>query len=66
MIEAAEVFKINPKFSLDNFAKTLPPARDQLKRDAFIYALRKSRVARQTAATLYPTSPLLLFCHLTT
>jgi adenylate cyclase len=41
-IEAAEVFKINPKFSLDNFAKTFPPARDQSKRDAFIYALRKA------------------------
>ncbi|RPI65667.1 MAG: hypothetical protein EHM38_11345 [Geobacteraceae bacterium] len=41
-IEAAEVFKINPKFSLDNFSKTLPPAKDQSKRDAFIYALRQA------------------------
>jgi adenylate cyclase len=42
--EAAEVLKINPKFSLDNYAKVRPPRdpRDQSRRDAHINALRKA------------------------
>jgi len=40
--EAAEVLRINPKFSLDNYAKILPPARDQSRRDEYINALRKA------------------------
>jgi TolB-like protein len=40
--EAAEVLRINPKFSLDNFAKKLPPSKDQSRRDEYINALRKA------------------------
>jgi len=43
--EAAEVLRINPKFSLNNYAKALPPLppnQDQSKRDEFINALRKA------------------------
>jgi len=40
--EAAEVLRINPKFSLDNFAKKLPPPKDQPRRDEYISALRKA------------------------
>ena len=39
--EAAEVLRINPKLSLDNFAKTLP-YKDQSQTDRFIGALRKA------------------------
>ncbi len=39
-VEAAEVLRINPKFSLDYFAKTLP-YRDQKMINNFIGALRK-------------------------
>ncbi len=40
--EAAEVIRINPNFSLDNYAKRLPPPQDQSKRDEYINALRKA------------------------
>ena len=40
--EAAEVLRINPKFSLDNHVKSLPPPQDQSKRDENINALRKA------------------------
>jgi len=43
--EAAEVIRINPKFSLDNYVKALPPLppnQDQSKRDGYIIALRKA------------------------
>ena len=39
--EAAEVLRINPKFSLDSFAKTLP-YKDQSEKDKIINALRKA------------------------
>ncbi|MBI5967326.1 MAG: adenylate/guanylate cyclase domain-containing protein [Deltaproteobacteria bacterium] len=39
--EAAEVLRINPKFSLDDYAKKLP-SRDQPRRDEYINALRKA------------------------
>jgi adenylate cyclase len=39
--EAAEVLRINPKFSLDDYAKKLP-LRDQSRRDEYINALRKA------------------------
>ena len=39
--EAAEVLRINPKFSLDSYAKLLTYS-DQAKRDNFIGALRKA------------------------
>jgi adenylate cyclase len=39
--EAAEVLRINPKFSLDNYAKKLS-LRDQSRRDEYINALRKA------------------------
>ena len=39
--EAAEVLRINPKFSLDNHAKTLP-FKDQSAIDRYIGALRKA------------------------
>jgi len=40
--EAAEVLRINPKFSLDNHVKKFPPPRDQSERDEYINALRKA------------------------
>jgi len=40
--EAVEVLRINPKFSLDSYAKRLPPPRDQSRRDEYINALRKA------------------------
>ncbi len=40
--EAAEVLRINPKFSLDSYAKKLPPPRDQSRRDEYINTLRKA------------------------
>jgi adenylate cyclase len=40
--EAAEVLRINPRFSLDNHVKRLPPPQDQSKRDEYINALRKA------------------------
>jgi adenylate cyclase len=39
--EAAEVLRINPKFSLDSFAKSLP-YKDQSQKDKVIDALRKA------------------------
>ncbi len=39
--EAAEVLRINPKFSLDYFAKTLP-YKDQSVTDKVVNALRKA------------------------
>ncbi len=39
--EAAEVLRINPKFSLDNLAKTLP-FKDRSETDRYIGALRKA------------------------
>ena len=39
--EAAEVLRINPKFSLDYYAKTLP-YKDQSARDKIVGALRKA------------------------
>jgi adenylate cyclase len=41
-VEAAEVLRINPKFSLEAFEKSLGPARDQPERDSYIDALRKA------------------------
>jgi len=40
--EAAAVLRINPKFSLDTYAKRLPPSMDQSRRDAYINNLRKA------------------------
>jgi len=40
--EAAAVLRINPKFSLDTYAKRLPPSMDQSRRDAYINDLRKA------------------------
>ncbi len=40
--EAAEVLRINPKFSLDSFAKRLPPPMDQSRREKYIDDLRKA------------------------
>ncbi|MDH4267195.1 MAG: tetratricopeptide repeat protein, partial [Deltaproteobacteria bacterium] len=42
LAEAAEVLKINPKFSLDSYAKRLPPPMDQSRRDEYINTLRKA------------------------
>jgi hypothetical protein len=39
--EAAEVLRINPKFSVDSYAKRLP-YKDQSEIDKFINALRKA------------------------
>jgi len=39
--EAAEVLRLNPKFSVDNYARTLP-YKDQSRIDQFIDALRKA------------------------
>ncbi len=39
--EAAEVLRTNPKFSLDNYAKTIPQ-KDQSRIDRYIGALRKA------------------------
>jgi len=39
--EAAEVLRINPKFSLDHYAKMLP-FKDQSENDRYIGALRKA------------------------
>jgi tetratricopeptide (TPR) repeat protein len=41
-MEAAEVLRINPKFSLDNYAKSFLPSMPQSKKDAHINALRKA------------------------
>lgn len=41
-MEAAEVMRINAKFSLDNYAKRLSPPKDQSQRDAYFNALRKA------------------------
>jgi hypothetical protein len=41
-MEAAEVLKINPNFSLEAYAKRLSPPKDQSQRDAFLNALRKA------------------------
>jgi hypothetical protein len=40
-VEAAEVLRIDPKFSLDYWAKTLP-FKDQSQNDKLINALRKT------------------------
>jgi adenylate cyclase len=39
--EAEEVLRLNPKFSLESYAKTLPP-KNQARTDRFIEALRKA------------------------
>jgi len=39
--EAAEVLRINPKFSLDNYAKVIP-YKDQSQTDKSLNALRKA------------------------
>ena len=39
--EAAEILRINPKFSVEHFAKTLP-SRNQADTDRFVDALRKA------------------------
>ena len=39
--EAAEVLRINPKFSVDIYAKTIP-YKDRSKRDEVVTALRKA------------------------
>jgi hypothetical protein len=39
--EAAEVLRINPKFSLDSYAKMIP-YKDQSQTDKIINALRKA------------------------
>ena len=39
--EAAEVLRINPKFSLDKFAVTIP-YKDQARTDLILDALRKA------------------------
>jgi len=39
--EAAEVLRLNPKFSVDNYAKSLP-YKDQARIDRFIEGLRKA------------------------
>jgi len=41
-IEAAEILRINPKFSVDNYARRLSPPKDTSQRDAFLNALRKA------------------------
>jgi hypothetical protein len=40
--EAEEVLRINPKFSLDNYAKTVANYKDQSENDKIINALRKA------------------------
>jgi len=40
--EAAEVLRINPKFSLDYFAKRGPPFKDQSQTDKVVNAMRKA------------------------
>ncbi len=40
--KAEEVLRINPNFSLDSYAKNLPPSQDQSKRDEYINSLRKA------------------------
>jgi hypothetical protein len=40
-VEAAEVLRMNPKFSLDSYAKTIP-YRDQSQKDRIRNALRKA------------------------
>jgi adenylate cyclase len=40
--EAAEVLRINPKFSLDYFAKRGPPFKDQPQTDKVVDAMRKA------------------------
>jgi adenylate cyclase len=40
-IEAAEILRINPKFSVDDYIRTLPP-QDKPKFDLFVDALRKA------------------------
>ena len=40
-VEAAEVLRIDPKFSLDCYAKILP-YKDQSQKDKFVNALRKA------------------------
>ncbi len=40
--EAAEILRINPKFSLDYFAKTAAPYKDQSEIDKVVNALRKA------------------------
>jgi adenylate cyclase len=39
--EAAEILRIDPKFSLDHFAKTGAPYKDQSEIDKIINAMRK-------------------------
>ena len=39
--EASEVIRINPKFSLENYAKTLA-YKDQSETDKYVNALRKA------------------------
>jgi hypothetical protein len=41
--EAAEVLRVNPKFSLDSFAKMLP-YKDQSQTDKIVNALRKAEL----------------------
>ena len=40
--EAEEVLRINPKFSLDHFAKTGAPYKDQSEIDKIVNAMRKA------------------------
>jgi adenylate cyclase len=40
--EAEEVLRINPKFSLDYFAKTSAPFKDQAEIDKIVNAMRKA------------------------
>jgi len=41
-VEAEEVLRINPKFSLDHFVKTAAPYKDQSEVDKIINAMRKA------------------------
>jgi len=40
--EVEEILRINPKFSLDYFAKTATPYKDQSEVDKVVNALRKA------------------------
>jgi adenylate cyclase len=49
--QAVEVLRINPKFSLDAYAKSLPPTQDKAEREAYIGALRKAGLPDKPPAT---------------
>jgi len=59
--EAAEIFRINPKFSVDEFAKIVFTYKDQSQTDKVIDAMRKAGLKWESQQ--HPTLFYLAYFH---